>query len=56
MAKENWDWSPFEIKAGVESFAFFIRSWKMKILNIYSSSFLPDARYTRLEIYIISPG
>ena len=56
MAKENWDWSPFEIEAGVESFAFFIRSWKMKILNIYSSSFLPDARYTRLEIYIISPG
>ena len=37
MAKENWDWSPFEIEAGVESFAFFIRSWKMKILNIYSA-------------------
>ena len=51
---KNWDLSPFEIDAGVESFAFFIRSWKMKILNIYSAWFLPDARYTRLEIYIIS--
>ena len=27
---KNWDWSPFEIDAGVESFAFFIRSWEMK--------------------------
>ena len=34
---KNWDLSPFEIDAGVESFAFFIRSWKMKILNIYSA-------------------
>ena len=52
---KNWDWSPFEIYAGVESFAFFVRSWKRKILNIYSVWFLPDARYTRLKIYIISP-
>ena len=34
---------------------FFIRSWKKKILNIYSAWFLPDTRYTQLEIYIISP-
>ena len=27
----------------------------MKILNIYSAWFLPDDRYTPLEIYIISP-
>ena len=52
---KNWDLSPFEIDAGVESFAFFIRSWKMKILNIYSAWFLPDARYTQREIYITSP-
>ena len=51
---KNWDWSPFEIDAGVESFNFFTRSWKMKILNIYSAGFLTDARYTRLEIYITS--
>ena len=31
----NWDWSPFEIAAGVENFAFFIRSWKIKILHIF---------------------
>ena len=43
---KNWDWSPFEIDAGVESFAFFIRSWEMKIKNIYSAWFLPEARYT----------
>ena len=52
---KNWGWNFFEIIAGVESFFFFIRSWKMKILNIYSAWFLPDARYTRLKIYIISP-
>ena len=34
---KNWDWSPFEIDAGVESFVFFIRSWEMKILNNYST-------------------
>ena len=34
---KNWDRSPFEIDAGAESFIFFIRSWKMKILNIYSA-------------------
>ena len=26
---KKWDWSLFEIDAGVESFAFFIGSWKM---------------------------
>ena len=51
----NWDRSPFEIDAGAESFTFFIRFWKMKILNIYSAWSLPDACYTRLEIYIIFP-
>ena len=34
---KNWDWSPFEIDAGVESSVFFIRSWEMKILNNYST-------------------
>ena len=52
---KNWDWSPFEIDAGVENFVFFIRWWKMRILNIFSASFLSDAPYTRLEIYITSP-
>ena len=31
---KNWDWSPFEIDAGVENFG---RSLKMKILNIFSA-------------------
>ena len=31
---KNWDWSPFEINAGVEGFAFFIRSWKMNLFSL----------------------
>ena len=38
--------------AGVENFAFFMRSWKMKILNKSAALFLLGARFTRLEIYI----
>ena len=34
---KNWGWNFFKIIAGVESVFFFIRSWKMKILNIYSA-------------------
>ena len=34
---KNWDWSTLEIDTGVEDFAYFIRSWKMKILNISSA-------------------
>ena len=46
---KNWDWSPFELDVDVENFAFFIRSSKMRILNISSASFLPHLCYTRLE-------
>ena len=33
----------------------FIRSWKIKILNIFSALFLPDPCYTWLDMYITSP-
>ena len=36
----NWDCNPFKIDLGVENLAFFIRSWKMKILNIFSVWYL----------------
>ena len=42
--------------AGVENFAFFMRSWKMKILNKSAAWFLLGARFTRLEIYIPLPN
>ena len=41
--------------AGVENFAFFMRSWKMKILDKSAACFLLGARFTRLEIYILLP-
>ena len=34
---KNWDWSPLEVGAGVETFTFFKRFWKMKSLHISST-------------------
>ena len=50
---KNCDWSHFEVDAVVENLAFFISSWKIKISSAW---LLPDARYTRLKIYITSPS
>ena len=47
---KNWGWRSFKIDTGLESFAFFIRSWKMKILNIYSAWFLPRSLYSTRNI------
>ena len=53
---KNWDWlESLWDRRWCRKLWLFIRSWKMRILNISSAWFLPNAPHNRLEIYITSP-